>query len=1240
MILGFELIEQTNKDATSKIGWELCPNNENPYSVQKMLKAADSANEEKIDKILSIPSPYARLHVTETALIEGTSRPFDELAPVYRRSISHLLDVFELFYRYNGIELAEKGVKVNKYKYQTLNEFPDSILVTALDLFRKNYGETMFANFYEITVNAGNIDYPVAYTSPFTMFFTPEDINEKCGIPVEGRTDHILFSQDKKLWKGIERRSEDFHRFVYALAKKYMRPDYNEQFAVLYNYLNVDGRVSANVRVEVANSDYFDKNYADWRVTGTAGIPIKVDSPVYSNVELLPLGYDTFVFENFINTVNAHDYSSVEDSSSEKYNTDIKQRTNDFCGRTNPEPLQWITIHDLLEDDVFVTTNHIDSDKYLSVPDDDPGIDAILPFKKKFFELFNLFTDEGRLISTAELGDWVKVHYENEQGDVDVFGETRECERRLFVTLKLPVRSAGADGRRVSITKTYEGRHIHTIDIDMGIYPFHQVTKAYNAAGPDNFYRIMLYLSNSRMNDVSDLKVYAKENGLLVDRSIENVGGNFNVQRHYTILQENFQGAVAENLYYMSLESRYYLDGSFKSEYYKDVRFDFVEATVDGCRLLMVPRFEPRAPTQAPKNCSVDLGTSNTYIAYGDSNMQNSFETNYGELVGKLCYKQDAGHSKRIYDFTQGGMHQDVEFIPTEFGVEEDKAHFPIRSVQLYQQSIVKDDEINRSKTDNGAPFVSMFSMNIPFKFNKTGIRSIGNNTIDTPVMGFKWFSSKQNQLREKNAFTLYVDELCFMLRNKIISDNCDPTQTKFIWMYPLSMTSIGQYENVWKDAYAKYFCDDPAKIGNNLYSFTESETPIEMAQFTGALNIRYLVGVDIGGGSTDVIVYDRKPGNGERTVDEPMLASSFGFAGNAMFGTLYGHEAVIKNEHNVWFKTLQQYVDVSSTSHQSGGLETRTVDINPSKSNITEVMDFILSKTMVENETAIRDAMATPYIRFVNLFHTAALIWEIANLCKSQLPARVYPNAISLSGNGSKLLLMSIKDLVERENYVKQVINLIFSAVYGFNIRDIDVVLLAEPKKATAAGAIKLLSRNRKSCGSQYSCIRYNGEVYFLNQDGFMALNEGNGAASVESQFEVDLGFGDVPVSAPSPVSAPKNNFACPELSAIDADKKAISEEVGQFFDLYMKIAATPLAGRWGEATLNGIKTQLLGYTSENGYYSEKMCGYIDLAKRTLEGKISAANAISQGLNDSVFLAVVGQIMAKLMEVFSKKVQ
>ena len=107
MKLGFELLQQN--DGIGR-GWVLRANHENPYGKEELLTALpDAKNESEIDKILSIPSPYARFHVTETAFIEGKVRVFYDLPPVYKRAISHCLDVFELFFINDGVKLSDLG---------------------------------------------------------------------------------------------------------------------------------------------------------------------------------------------------------------------------------------------------------------------------------------------------------------------------------------------------------------------------------------------------------------------------------------------------------------------------------------------------------------------------------------------------------------------------------------------------------------------------------------------------------------------------------------------------------------------------------------------------------------------------------------------------------------------------------------------------------------------------------------------------------------------------------------------------------------------------------------------------------------------------------------------------------------------------------------------------------------------------------------------------------------------------
>lgn len=1248
MKLGFELLQQN--DGIGR-GWVLRANNENPYGKEELLNAlADANNESKIDMILSIPSPYARFHVTETAFIEGKARDFNVLPPVYKRAISHCLDVFELFFLNDGVKLSDLDIHVNKYNYKTLQDIKSSNVnvkqyLNVLELYRQNYGREKFNNFYRITKVVNGVEYLIASTSPFSIFSTPEDICEECQIPINN-PERILFAKkelggdNSQLWTGIENRSSEFQKFIYSLLRRY-----NHQYEVLWEYL--ERRVRTEIKNEVNSiEDYFKTKYSRWQIEGEAGVPIKVSPGAvgkFGNVEILPLGYDTFVFENFVDTAKAHDYSLVEKSDSEFYNCAIENRRNNFNSSENPAKLSWITIHDLLEDDVFVTHNHMDEERFLALTDDgNEDIDAIIPFKKKFFELFDLYDQYGKLLKAEDIKKWVTLRF-----TMDAAGN-----RKLYITLSLPIQNK--PGERVLLTKIYDNSHIHELDIDFGIYPFQQVTSVTKrevmAGGPDNFYRIMLYLTNSRLERIdSDIKLYARDyannTNLLVDKDVAvNEAGMFHVQRHSTILEKDYQ-SVPNNLYYMSLESCY---GDLK--HYRDVRFDFVELTIDKKRVLIVPRFDQCTLEANNSNAiAVDLGTSNTYVAYGsDAQNCHAFEDEYTNLVGKLCYKRGVNVT---YDFTQDGMHQATEFIPTEFAHDDAKAHFPVQTIQLYQRSVISDQNLDGSTTADGAPLVSLFTMNIPFLYSQMGCRIVSGSEVDTKLTNFKWFSSKRGELAQKNAFILFVDQLCFMLRNKFIARNFNLANVQLIWTYPLAIAGtsmIDTFDGIWKNAYKKYFNDQI----NNLHKFTESETPIESSKYANTPN-GVKVGIDIGGGTTDMIIYEPQENTQGHNTNIPTLASSFSFAGNMLFGRISGKDAAMLNRENIWYHTMKSYVQGSSTI-QGDGVNARIVDIDENKHNITDFMDYIFSHVMTKDEVVIRQAIdQQPALKYIGMLHISSLIWEVAKICKARLENKV-PKYIVFSGNGSKLILMSLSAEV-RQKAIEELVKIIFGKVYDKNPKELDITveLLPEPKRATAEGALNIISKriaDSKVNGKNY--MQYLDKLYSVSEDLFGTVNGASdfspSSTSTDDNDSSSL-FGDMfstetsDKSAVSQKSTSPNevNDACPDTNTLLNDWEKIADCVGVFFDYFSNIAATPIGGRISKDGTEKIRRSILG--SPDSYKTEKMKEYISYAKNTIENRIrmmSSSDNVDLTVRESVFLAVIAQILAEIIKYFGNKMK
>ena len=167
-------------------------------------------------KITSIPSPYARMHVTDIAFREITAGRgvFTEdqlrnnsISDDYVRAMSHCLDMFELMYNFSDLDLKEKGITVELIDLVTRNRADHASYLAAnpsleryvetLDLYRKSYNavirnRVLPGNSYTFDFSQLYLfkykDATFAATSPFTGFFTKADCDlYDAGLVSNGR---------------------------------------------------------------------------------------------------------------------------------------------------------------------------------------------------------------------------------------------------------------------------------------------------------------------------------------------------------------------------------------------------------------------------------------------------------------------------------------------------------------------------------------------------------------------------------------------------------------------------------------------------------------------------------------------------------------------------------------------------------------------------------------------------------------------------------------------------------------------------------------------------------------------------------------------------------------------------------------------------------------------------------------------------------------------------------------------
>jgi hypothetical protein len=282
------------------------------------------------------------------------------------------------------------------------------------------------------------------------------------------------------------------------------------------------------------------------------------------------------------------------------------------------------------------------------------------------------------------------------------------------------------------------------------------------------------------------------------------------------------------------------------------------------------------------------------------------------------------------------------------------------------------------------------------------------------------------------------------MLNNGSLKD------TKIIWFYPVSMERR-RFENlkrVWSEAYRKYFGGEES----NLVSITESIAPFEYYIKDG--DTSNLVTIDIGGGTTDVVVANDGKAD---------YITSFRFAANAIFGDGYAENNRIKNG------IVRQFCEsIRNDLRSEIGNEDdvfRIFDDMHNNRRSDDYASFLISlkhnKDLREKFVNLADK-ANLHYKLLNddtqtitfIFFYSAVIWHVAKLMKA-LNVKM-PDKIVFSGNGSRVIEYISADDSTLNDYTKLIYEKVFQEKHPKN--GITILRLKDnPKAATCKGGFYL---------------------------------------------------------------------------------------------------------------------------------------------------------------------------------------
>lgn len=440
--------------------------------------------------------------------------------------------------------------------------------------------------------------------------------------------------------------------------------------------------------------------------------------------------------------------------------------------------------------------------------------------------------------------------------------------------------------------------------------------------------------------------------------------------------------------------------------------FDFITLSNErnDVNFVVVPKFRETAVPTKEFEFAIDLGTTNTHVQYRIDNGV-SFPLNIREENTLISYLSNPTDEVRdIFD---------KDLLPQTI---EDKV-FPIRTALSEAQS-----------TDWNATVWPLGLYNIPFLFQKKT-----ENGYNKTYTNLKWGIDEVGKARLK----AFIDNLMFILRNKVLRDNGVLERTKIKWFYPISMSQVQKalMSELWKESYEEYFLGDTG----NVSSMNESISPYYYFK-EDLLNFSTFVNIDIGGETSDIVIADP---NGVRKI------SSVRFASNSIFGNVVVRRAgliqsgILKNFKDKYkdllssnnFGELGNVLNTFVESGDSADLASFLFSLSSNKA----IVDKELSRIFDFNRLLAEDSN----FKIIFIIFYAAHIYHLASLMKASDIEK--PNNIGFSGNGSKVLKCITPDIQTLEKFT----NKIFNEIYGDSDSNIQLIFNKNPKEATCLGGL-----------------------------------------------------------------------------------------------------------------------------------------------------------------------------------------
>ena len=979
----------------------------------------------------AIPSPFAQLDLVKNAF-NALSNPRLRGAAMNERLVSNALDVAQVLFDYENHKDYVRIVRWNRdEQLAQLEQSPRHRLYgETLKLFLESdkvYNFDDIRDWYILMCGS----QVIGGTSPASLVMAAPVSAPIESVKVEQGV--TLFSTDRPLWQ----RDEEFVYYLFLLFNAY--PVLRKKVGMVYSYMTnnipyiernrpelyrritqvipnpiaLDEERAMVVRdtlehaydpfdgatdVSVLGARFFHKRVTDIRTSAADSDFVIQPTMPQPDGKTMPL----VLRSGFNGSVDHYRYIDKEWDSA----TEVLAGTVPIEQRKLPDTsiqYPFITTSDMLGENIIRLSNAIDADHFfdgnLRSKDLQPTRGYLLPLKPEFFRWFRADDLKGHVAGRNMV-------------DID-----EGADGSVTVTLRIPVKK-----RFIELTR----RYVHTTDytwtfdesrgtgrvvdaiMSAAVFPFVRT-------GRNDDYTVQLFTmigdgtASLRFmrdgNDASQIKISQKQR--------------------------------AHNVY--------------STEYY-DINgtWDYAEATIQNdlgsFTGIVLPMWQPYAPSAKELIFAVDFGTSNTHVEWAER----------GQVSEPLTFTHGSAQVLVASLLRSGGLDiadqlQRIEFLPRDI---DDVYGFPLRSALA-----------SNSGSDGGKRL--FLDVNIPFLYER---KFFDGYEVTT---GLKWMG-------DSSLAKEFLRELTLLIKAKALLENVDLQHVSVVYFYPVSMggSDRNKLETTWEELFRTYIGGDP----NHLQSYPESVAPAFYYQSANVTGSSY-VSIDIGGGTSDTVIYQPSE---DRMHTEPVAISSFRFAGNAIFGDAFAERDA---DSNPLLQHYTRYFGQLINNDRTTGIAYLTSimnDIMRGKRS-EDINAFLFSIENVEELRDLREIDRNLYSynqllrndgqrKLVFMYFYSAIIYYIARAMHAR--NMVMPKQIYFSGTGSKIL-----NIVGGRNQVTELTQTIIERVFGQKYTErFEIKIETEcPKQITCRGGIKLENKrlNGEADSAQYSPRRVNEMKY-----------------------------------------------------------------------------------------------------------------------------------------------------------------